>query len=308
MKARTLATGLGMVEGPVVLQSGDVLVTSLDQGAVYVIDASGPRRLAECGGGPNGAAEGREGRVYIAQSGGRWGAVERAGKTAVTGGVQVVDADGAVSWLSTAPASASDLCFGPDGLLYVTDPTRFRWDEGRLWRVDPADGAADLLAELDWFPNGIAFGPDDDFVYVASTSARQIVRFPLAAGGLGRPEVCVQMVTGRPDGITFDAVGNLLVAAVAVGDRPGQRAPGTGQIQVWDPEGRLLDVFAPGPGWLYTNIAFSEARTLIVTDAAAGTVLAYDRWPAAGLPTHPFRRVAAGAESPRNGRSFSGGG
>ena len=50
--------------------------------------------------------------------------------------------------------------------------------------------------------NGIAFGPEDDAVYVGSSFGRPaILRFPLTPSGLGKPETVVEMESGHPDGL-----------------------------------------------------------------------------------------------------------
>lgn len=288
MRQRVIGEGLGFTEGPVFLQSGEIVVVSIDQGRLYRLTETGPRVFAEPGGGPNGAAEGPDGSVYVAQNGGKWNAAVR--KAAVrkaapdlTGGVQVVSPDGAVRWLTRDPIAPNDLCFGPDGFLYVTDPTRRpSRDDGRLWRCHPETAEAELLVSVHWYPNGIGFGLEDDALYVASTQEQQIKRFPLVAGRLGAPEVAIQMTTGHPDGFAFDADGNLIVCAVSWSDAPGE-------IQTWSPGGKLLDVLRPGPGRRYTNAALSAGRVLAVTDSEGGRVLALDPWPRAGLMLHPFR-------------------
>lgn len=280
MKTTTIGRGLGFLEGPVQTSDGRLIATSIDQGRVYVADSGDVRVLAETGGGPNGAAEGRDGSLYVAQNGGRPPAKPQAG---VTGGVQVVSADGTVTWLTQDPVSPNDLCFGPDGALYVTDPTRPRdKHDGRLWRVDPATGEAELLRSLDWYPNGIGFGLEDDLLVVAATDRREVLAFPLQGGRLGDPEVLIRMEYGYPDGFAFDIHGNLIVAAVSLDGRPGQ-------IQTWSNGGVLLDVFEPGPSPFYTNVALSPDGDLLIADSSAGQLLLVSDWPAAGMQLHPFR-------------------
>lgn len=286
MAARVLASDLGFTEGPVITQAGDFVVSSIDRGCLYRISGGDVSVLAVTGGGPNGATEGAVettgGTFYVSQNGGtrpahRW--------PFVTGGIQVVRPGGHVDWLTQDPVSPNDLCFGPDGLLYLTDPTRGRpaRDDGRLWRCDPRTGEAQLLCSLPWYPNGIGFGLEDDAVYVASTGEHRIWRFPLDSGGLGRPDVFVEMAFGMPDGFAFDVEGNLITTAVGYDGRPGE-------IQTYDRNGALLDAFCPGPNAKYTNVALGASRTLLITDSEGGTVLVVDDWPTEGLPLHPFRR------------------
>ncbi|MCW2751530.1 MAG: hypothetical protein JWR83_2640, partial [Aeromicrobium sp.] len=87
MTILTLADGLGFVEGPVALPDGRVALTSISEGAVFVVDpgtASVDR--IPVGGGPNGLALGPQGRLYVAQNGGVWG-----GSAPAPAGVQVID-------------------------------------------------------------------------------------------------------------------------------------------------------------------------------------------------------------------------
>jgi gluconolactonase len=281
-KITVLATGVGFCEGPVITRAGDVIVTSVDRGMLYKAKDGVATVFAQTRGGPNGAAEGVDGKIYVAQNSGNW----RPGPftPGMTGGVQVVSPDGTVEWLTQDLVYASDLCFGPDGYLYVTDPSRRpSRNDGRLWRVNVATGEADLMLSVPYFPNGINFGVEDDAIYVASTRDSKIVRYPLGDGKLGEPETAVQMTDGHPDGFAFDADGNIVIAAIALDG-------GKGSVQTWDPNGKLLDVFYPGSHSFYTNVALSEDGILIVTDAdESGAVIEVSVWPAKGLALHPFR-------------------
>ena len=284
--ARSLASGLGFTEGPIITPSGDVLVTSIDQGALYRITPSGPELVALLGGGANGATLAADGSVFVAQNGGRWSRLGPVWGPDSVGGVQAVDADGTFRWLTRDPISPNDLCFGPDGKLYVTDPTRSpSGDDGRLWRIDPVTGAAELLLSVPWFPNGIGFGPDDA-LYVASTFDSRIMRLRLQGDRVLAPEIFIQMEFGRPDGFAFDRDGNVLVGTISTLDgRPGE-------VQVWDSAGKFLHAFGPGPGPKYTNVALSPDSLLVVTDSARGEVLCVDAWPVPGLALYPFRQTA----------------
>lgn len=279
MQLVEVASGCGFVEGPVVMQDSSLVVGSISHGRLYQIQGGACRVFAEVGGGPNGVVEAADGSIYVAQMGSR----KRASPTPpITGGIQHVSRDGGWTWLTQDPISPNDLCFGLDGLLYWTDPTRRRWDDGRLWRCSTTSSEPQLLISVPWYPNGIAFGLEDDAVYVAVYGEQQITRFTLTADGLGKPELVIQMSTGHPDGLAFDIDGNLIVAA-------NSTTGGRGQIQTWSIDGRLLDVFEPGDHSLYTNIALDSDRNLFITDSEGGSILRVSDWPVAGLPLHPFR-------------------
>ena len=275
-----LATDLGFTEGPVVTRAGDIIVTSMSQARIYRCRKGGAKVVAETAGAANGATEGKDGRIYTAHLGGK-----EPGKydPGLPGGVQTIAPSGAIRWLTQDPISPNDICFGPDGYLYLTDPTRpATRNDARLWRVDVQTGEAELLVSVEYFANGIGFGLEDDAIYVASTNAQQIIRYPLNNGRLGRPEVAIKMSRGYPDGFAFDVEGNMVIAAIS-------RSDDAGEIQTWTTDGKLLDSFTPGVYKKYTNVAFTNDRTLIVTASDAGQILAFKDWPSAGLPLHPFR-------------------
>ncbi len=282
MNVEILAAGAGFTEGPVVTQEGEILAVSIDQGRVYTCKSGKAEVFADVGGGPNGATEGLGEKIYIAQSGGQWGRRHPAFVPGITGGIQVVAADRSVSWVTMDPIAPSDLCFGPDNHLYVTDPTRHRTGDGRIWRVDVDSGRSEILVSVPWFPNGIGFGPESDALYVASTAEQRIVRFPITPDGLGPEETAIQLTTGFPDGFAFDVDGNLVIGAVSLG-------ADAGDIQTWSSAGQLLDTFHPGTHRLYTNVALTPDRKLFVTDSDGGAVLVVEDWPRAGLPLYPFR-------------------
>lgn len=277
-----LVSGLGFIEGPVITAEG-IVVVSLDLGHLYRISDGVVDLVSALGGAPNGAAVDAAGRLYIAQNGGHTPGRTRRSSP---GGVQLVRPDGSAAWVTLDPVYPTDLCFGPDGLLYVTDATR-RGDyaDGRLWRCDPETGAAELLHSVPWFPNGIAFGPDGD-LYVASTGDGSIYRCRWDGGRIARPERFARLEAGRPDGLAFDVRGNLLVAAVG-------EAGDAGSVQVLDPSGTVVERVAAAGSRYWTNLALDVDRPwLVLTDSSAGSILTTTDYPYRGLPLHPFRVAA----------------
>jgi gluconolactonase len=71
MKIRELATGLLFPEGPVALDDGSVLLVEIARGTLSRVTTDGRVQVvADLGGGPNGAAIGPDGAVYICNNGG----------------------------------------------------------------------------------------------------------------------------------------------------------------------------------------------------------------------------------------------
>jgi gluconolactonase len=275
-----IASSLGMLEGPVTAQDGSIVVTSLDQGKVFRIIDGSVQTLANTGGGANGATEGPGGVIFVAQNGGVPPALNQKRTLA---GVQVIEANGALRIFGEVMRSPNDLCFGPDGFLYVTDPTRKpERDDGRIWRCNIDTRECTQILTCDWYPNGIGFSRDDEWIYVADSRHARIVRLPLADPRSETVETFVTLDHGIPDGFAFDAEDNLIIACPNF-------IPAGGDAQVYA-RGKLVEVIRPGTSKLYTNLAISSDKFLYLCDADLGNVLR-SPWPCAGLPLHPFRNA-----------------
>jgi gluconolactonase len=68
---REVGRGLAFPEGPIALDDGSVLVVEIAAGNLTRVDPAGiVTVVAHCGGGPNGAALGPDGAVYVCNDGG----------------------------------------------------------------------------------------------------------------------------------------------------------------------------------------------------------------------------------------------
>jgi len=185
MTPTVVAEGLEFPEGPVWLGPKRVSVTEI-RGQCISLWENGQlrRKVAVTGGGANGATIGADGALYVTNNGGvslghegHWIAPD-----GFNGRIQRVTLDGKVTDVpaklpGAQPNRPNDCCFGPDGLLYYTDP--HNWEElpevkpGRVARTT-LDGKVELLATVPLFPNGIAFGVDDR-LYVAQSMTQKIL-------------------------------------------------------------------------------------------------------------------------------------
>ena len=125
--------------------------------------------------------------------------------------------------------SPNDLVYKSDGSLYFTDPPfglpKFFDDSRRelpfsgIFRA--VKGRVSVLSRELTGPNGIAFSPDEKFLYVDNWDAKRkvVLRFPVKTNGtLGPSAVFADMTAEIPgddalDGMKVDVRGNLYVTA-----------------------------------------------------------------------------------------------
>lgn len=263
-------------EGPVSLADGSWLITEMDAFLISQISTDGvsKRPIAEVGL-PNGLAVDRNGDIWVADA--KWQALL---KVSMAGEVEVVS-KGSPEHPFLLP---NDLCFGPDGMLYMTDSgialEGFRqisspeesYDldyDGKVFRIDPRTGECEVLARGYRLTNGIAISPLDQGLYVAETLSGNIYRLSygsweqtLFGSVMTKPPREYQRVAG-PDGMACDESGYLYVAVLVQGD-----------ITILNPEGEVAERIKL-EGDLPTNVAFdiNDQKTLLVTEASKNQLL-----------------------------------
>jgi gluconolactonase len=106
------------------------------------------------------------------------------------------------------------LAFAADGTLYVTDSGGFREVSGKILRFDPDHSGHGQV----WhagpfnFANGIALGPDGESIYVVCTWLPGVERIGIRPDGSpDRRSLYARLPRSLPDGLAFDARGNLYV-------------------------------------------------------------------------------------------------
>ena len=141
--------------------------------------------------------------------------------------------------------SPNDVVVRGDGSIWFTDPSYGHLQGFRprpqvcdlVYRYDPRRNALAVVADSFSKPNGLAFSPDDQTLYVADNGApHHLLAFPVVKGGrqLNGRRVLAVGTPEHPDGLKVDAGGRIYASA-----RHG--------IQVFDPAGTLLgEILLPG--------------------------------------------------------------
>jgi len=281
------------------MSDGSVILVEIKRGTISRVDpADGSIEVvANPGGGPNGAALGPDGALYVCNNGGfEWGQARGltvpglVPKDYSSGRIERIDIEtGEVVTLyaevNGEPLKGpNDLMFDRSGGFWFTDhgKTRARSrDRGGLYYAK-ADGSEikEMAFPLDG-PNGVGLSPDGDRVYVAETHQGTILYWELSGEGelassphgrfLARP-------AGRKlfDSLAMDAEGNVSVATIQ-----------TGGISTFTPNGDELEFFEVDDP-ICTNICFGgpKMQTAYITLSGTGQLIRTE-WPRPGLPL-PF--------------------
>jgi gluconolactonase len=284
---RTVTTGLRFPEGPVAVDDGSVLVVEIEGGALARVHSDGTQSRIHCGGGPNGAAFGPDGAVYVCNDGGleftteediRFPYALAAGNGG--GSIQGVDLEaGVVEAVFTHVegeriGNLNDIVFDAGGSCYVVDTTR-----GTLYYADPVAGSIRLAERGLEFPNGMGLSPDGTRLYVAETYTGRLWAWDVTAPGLLANKRELYATGGEHgwDGLAVDGAGNVCASNL---QRSG--------ITVIDPTGAVLGAFVtPEHDPYVTNICFGgpDGDTAYVCSSGRGILYAV-RWPWPGLRLH----------------------
>jgi gluconolactonase len=266
-----VAGGFAFTEGPLWSPEGALLFSSPNTNAIYRWDPRGHVTVFRAKSGYTGTDIGRyhqpgsngltfdpEGRLTICQHGNRRVIrVEPHGNTTVM----------ADRFEGRRLSSPNDLVYRSDGTLFFTDPP---FGLPGVYD-DPAkelpfsgvfavrDGEVALVTDELAGPNGLAFSPDERFLYVGNwdPEAKVIMRYEVDASGAVRDAMVFADLTAEPgedalDGLKVDEAGNVY-------------ACGPGGIWIFAPDGERLGLLRlpEDPH----NLAWGEAdrRTLYVT-------------------------------------------
>lgn len=206
-----------------------------------------------------------------------------------------VSMDGSVEVFLNGMADESfmfpnDLCFGPDGKLYMTDSGILfeEWEidgqlrpdymdapfDGRVYQIDISEGSIKKIDSEIKFTNGIAFGPDGN-LYVNEMITGDIFRYLIKPGGtVGKREYIGNVISKNsdekgfkgPDGMAFGADGNIYCTVM------GQK-----NVTVLTTSGKVLKRIVTN-GKHPTNLGFGPdgEKKIYVTEKEFGTIEVHD--------------------------------
>ncbi len=299
---RVLATGLQFPEGPIAMPDGSVLLVEIARETLSRVTGDGRVEVvARLPGGPNGAAVGPDGRIWVCNNGG-FGWIREHGGHRVNG----PSANYAGGWIEVVDPRTgraerlydrcgghhlngpNDLVFDGAGGFWFTDLGKKRdrdMDRGFVYWAR-TDGSEIREAASGLFtPNGVGLSPDGHTLYVAETDTGRLWSWDITGPGELRkrpwPSPNGGTLAGAPGGYTrldslaVAASGNVCVAALDSCSIV-EIMPGTGQVRRH-----------AMPDMSVTNLCFGgpELRTAFVTLSHMGLLIATD-WHEPGLALH----------------------
>jgi gluconolactonase len=234
-----LAGGFQFTEGPLWKPDGSLLFQDIKAERTYRL---APDRslhlLRENTGAANGQTFAADGVIVFCEQTGRRVSRMCPDSSEVTTLVE--------TWAAQRLNSPNDIVCRSDGYVYFTDPPYGVEPRDRslhfqgVYVFDPGrDGPGALRLLVDDFekPNGLAFSPGEDTLYVCDTARYHVRAFQVDPSGMmkaGSSRVFARVDPGQaggPDGMKIDRFGRVYVA-VALG------------VWVFEPNGRLLGIIS----------------------------------------------------------------
>lgn len=183
------------------------LVTGLVDGRIVrlKVGSDTPEVLANTHGRPLGIRYHPDGRLFICDA---------------HQGLLALDAAGKLETLATEEGGvpfkfADDLDIDSDGIVYFSDASaRFSVEQftedllehqttGRLLRYDPATKQVTKLADGFAFANGVALGPDQQWVMVAEMGTYRLWKIWVKGPSVGKKELLTDALPGFPDNVRY---------------------------------------------------------------------------------------------------------
>ena len=285
-----VATGFTWVEGPVWIPAGYLLFAEITSNSIRKLQPDGTLSIFMQPSGYKGTAP------YGGKEPGSNGmTLDQSGRLTVAGHAQrdvwrleSLDAGAPVTVLADSFEgkklnSPNDLVYKSDGSLYFTDPPYGLPTQGDsdpikemqvngVYRIpkafDQKPGAAPARDQLQLLvkdvprPNGIAFSPDEKFLYVDNSGPKKLwMRYRVKEdGSLKDAKVFYDASSdprpGGPDGMKVDRKGNVY-------------STGPGGIWIFSPEGKALGTILVPERTANVNWGGADRKTLYITASSS---------------------------------------
>jgi len=295
MDFEVIAEGLQFPEGPIVMPDGSIVLVEIARGTLSRVWNGRTEVIANLGGGPNGAAIGPDGAVYVCNNGGfEWREISgllvpvRAAPDYSTGRIERVDlATGRFERIYEAfdgerLGGPNDIVFDRTGGFWFTDMGKSfarQRDHSGLFYARPDGSHLHRAVHPAVSFNGVGLSPDEKVVYCNDTETQKLWAFDITEPGKLAP-----FAFGQRGRVVCTLPGHQLLDSLAV-EENGNVCSATllnGGITVFKPDGAYEHVAFPDP--LTTNICFGGAnmRDAYITLSGTGK-LVKARWPRPGL-------------------------
>jgi gluconolactonase len=295
MDFEVIAAGLQFPEGPIAMPDGSIVLVEIARGTLSRVWKGRTEVIANLGGGPNGAALGPDGAVYVCNNGGfEWRQISgflvpvRAAPDYTTGRIERVDlATGRFERIyekfdGERLGGPNDIVFDRTGGFWFTDIgktfARQRDHSGLFYaRTDGSHLHRAVYPAVSY--NGVGLSPDEKVVYCNDTETQKLWAFDITEPGNLAP-----YTFGQRGRVVCTLPGHQLLDSLAV-EENGNVCSATllnGGITVFKPDGSFEHVALPDP--MTTNICFGGAdmRDAYITLSGTGKLVKM-RWPRAGL-------------------------
>ena len=279
------------------MNDGSVILTEIKGQVLTRVTPDGKKiTVAETGGGPNGAANGPDGKIYVTNNGGSFQWLENNGLT-IPGPTPADHKGGSIQRVDIATGKVETVYEACDGEP-LNGPNDLVFDKtGGFWFTDHGCGTPDgrkhsalLYAKPDGSHivrprghfislNGVGLSPDETIVYAADTQLGRLWAFDIASPGVLAaqdgfgPGRVVHNLPGYQllDSLAVEAGGKVCVATII-----------NGGVTAFDPDGSTEHF--PFPDLITTNICFGgeDMRDAWVTCSSTGKLFKC-RWPRPGL-------------------------
>jgi gluconolactonase len=297
-----LGLGVERPEGVVVSADDRVFCSDRRAAVAEMMGLGAFRRMGPKGGAPNGLAMDRQGRILIANFGianHEPGSIQRFDPKTGRHETLITEVGG---HLLTAP---SCVAIDEAGNIWGANSTHAEsWPnaldgraDGFVFMVTP-HGEARIMADGLKFPNGLAFGASDRFLYVSQTSEGDILRFVVTPGPTLSNRERLGQVLGRIPGLyenpaSGQHLGYVYGLGVDAEDNVWACLPAANKIVALSMTGRLVELWHDPSGRLLnqpTSIAWGGAglRDLYIGSMRADYIVKA-RSPVRGLPLYHQR-------------------